>query len=49
MVEEAAEELANGRGTVNELRAGRLESVKIGWLRRSPYTALVAYVDSLLG
>jgi excisionase family DNA binding protein len=47
-VEQAAEHLSIGRGTIYELlRSGQLESVKIGRLRRVPYQALEAYVDRM--
>ncbi len=47
-VEEAAERLALGRTMVYaELRAGRLESVRIGAARRVPADALARYVERL--
>jgi excisionase family DNA binding protein len=46
--EEAAEWLNVGRSKVYELmRAGVLESVRIGACRRVPRAALVQYVESL--
>lgn len=46
--EEAAALLACSRGTIYvELASGRLESVRIGTLRRIPRDALVRYIDGL--
>lgn len=46
--EQAAERLGIGRTKTYELiRAGELESVKVGRLRRVPVDALAAYVASL--
>lgn len=46
--EAAAERLQCGRTLIYELLAsGKLESVKIGRLRRIPDDALVAYVEKL--
>jgi excisionase family DNA binding protein len=47
-VEEAGEVIGVGRSTMYELlRAGEVESVRIGRCRRVPYSVLVAYVDRL--
>jgi excisionase family DNA binding protein len=49
-VREAAEIIAVGRSTMYELlRAGEVESVRIGRCRRVPHSALVAYVERLRG
>lgn len=46
--EVAAERLSCGRTKIYELiRAGELESVKVGRLRRIPEDALAAYVTKL--
>lgn len=47
-VEEAAERLSLGRTTVFQLlKAGRLQSVRVGRLRRIPAEALDEYTRSL--
>lgn len=46
--EEAADAIGSGRSTVYELmRAGQLESIKVGRNRRIPVDALERFVDQL--
>jgi len=45
---EAAEQLGISRSTIyEEIRSGRIESVRIGASRRVPWDALVAYIDRI--
>ena len=45
---EAADQLGVSRSTIyEEIRSGRIESVRIGASRRVPWDALVAYIDRI--
>jgi excisionase family DNA binding protein len=47
-IEQAAQRLEIGRSLMFALiKAGEIESIRIGRLHRIPYDALVSYVDSL--